>query len=110
MSYYNMNASAYRLPPPGTPGWELAPVPGWGMNPERSGPRMIATNGLGKVILGSNLPQYAPVSVGQSTNYEGDKYYTMTAGHVAMAGAGGLVAGVVFSWIWWSGKKKKSGG
>lgn len=40
-SYYNMPIDFYRPPPAGTPGWQEAPVPGWGINPLRAGPRRV---------------------------------------------------------------------
>lgn len=47
MSYYNLIPADYQPPHPGTPGGQLAPVPGWGMNPLRAGPKWLAANGLG---------------------------------------------------------------
>lgn len=76
MSYYGMSDSMYRSPPPATPGWQLAPVPGWGANPDRSGPPIIATAG------------------------PGDSLYNMTEGHVAMAGAAGLVVGWILTYAY----------
>jgi len=35
----------------GAPGWMSAPFPGWGENPNLAGQRMLATDGLGNVIL-----------------------------------------------------------
>lgn len=51
MSYYNITNDYYQPPSPGTPGWQLAPVPGWGMNPARSGPAWIAANGVGATLI-----------------------------------------------------------
>ena len=84
MSYYGMTDSMYRPPPAGTPGWQLAPVPGWGMNPERAGPPIIATNGTG------------------------DQYRTMTDGHVAMAAAGGMFVGWWLAYVYFRTNKKRA--
>lgn len=40
-SYYMMDRAMYQPPPPATPGWQQAPVPGWGMNPFRAGPPRV---------------------------------------------------------------------
>jgi hypothetical protein len=45
-SYYNVTPAMYRPPPPGTPGWQRAPVPGWGVNPWRAGPPRV---GVGEI-------------------------------------------------------------
>jgi hypothetical protein len=71
MSYYKMKPDMWKGPPPATPGWQLAPVPGWGANPERAGLPIIAANGLGADATGSPL----------------------TEGHLAMAAAGGMFVG-----------------
>jgi hypothetical protein len=71
MSYYKMSSSMYRGAPPATPGWQLAPVPGWGMNPERAGLPILAASGLGEDAAPSPLNE----------------------GHVALAAAGGLFVG-----------------
>lgn len=49
MSYYELPDNAWQVLPAGTPGWQFAPVPGWGMNPFRAGPPMLATEGLGRL-------------------------------------------------------------
>jgi len=46
-SYYRVTPSMYANLPAATPGWEDAPVPGWGTNPLRAGPERIAVGGCG---------------------------------------------------------------
>jgi hypothetical protein len=52
--------------------------------------------GLGRSVWLNDavLPRYAPVGA------EGDQYRTMTTGHVALAGAGGLLLGLFMMWAW----------
>lgn len=79
MSYYNTPESQYYvLPQEGTPGWQFAPVPGWGKNPLRAGPPRV---GVGD----------SPDGLGA----EGDQYVEATMGHVALAGAGGMIVGAI---------------
>jgi hypothetical protein len=40
-SYYAVPPDMYQPPPPATPGWQQAPVPGWGTNPMRAGPKRV---------------------------------------------------------------------
>lgn len=88
-SYYGMTNEMYQTLPAGTPGWELAPVPGWGMNPERSGPPVLAMNG-------SVLPRYTPVdALGE------DSEESANQGYIAIAAASGLVLGMFFAWVYW---------
>ena len=102
MSYYKMADDMYRSPPPATPGWQLAPVPGWGANPLRSGPPIIATNGLGSSCgCGPSCGCKAC-----SLSGEGDKYRTMTEGHVAMSAAGGIAVGWFLSYVYFMTKKR----
>jgi hypothetical protein len=52
MSYAQVTPEYYRMLQPdsawhaGSPGWSRAPVPGWGMNPNRVGPPRLAVNGV----------------------------------------------------------------
>jgi len=81
MSYYDTPESQYYvMPPAGTPGWQFAPVPGWGINPLRAGPARV---GVGC------LPCAAALGA------EGDKYIETTWGHCALAGAAGMVVGAI---------------
>jgi hypothetical protein len=72
MSYYKMTSDMWRGVPAGTPGWQLAPVPGWGVNPDRSGPPILAASGLGE---GPMVPT------------------VLNEGHLALAAAGGILVG-----------------
>jgi len=62
-SYYAVTPDMYQPPPAGTPGWQMAPVPGWGINPWRAGPARVGmgllgenngtgTGGIGIVVAG----------------------------------------------------------
>jgi hypothetical protein len=69
MSYVTYPDSQYpkTLGPYGTPGWQFAPVPGWGKNMDYSAaPDMVGVGGLGmyhnKTQNDLVLPQYAPTS------------------------------------------------
>lgn len=48
MSYENLSNDAYRFRDPWQAAWQLAPVPGWGINPLVAGPARIAMNGCGQ--------------------------------------------------------------
>lgn len=98
-SYFQTPPKTYQPPPPALPGWELAPVPGWGMNPERSGPPILAMNG-------STWPKYTPVGRGV-----GDSESDANQGYVAIAAASGLFLGMFLAWMYWynmSPKKARS--
>jgi hypothetical protein len=41
MSYYQMTQDMYGAPPAATVGWQFGPVPGWGTNPLRAGPKRV---------------------------------------------------------------------
>ncbi len=52
-SYYEVTPRMYQSPAAATPGWEQAPVPGWGTNPMRAGPPRVgvgcaACRGMGQ--------------------------------------------------------------
>jgi hypothetical protein len=55
-SYYEMTDDMYRTQPAGTPGWQMAPVPGWGINPLRAGPQRVGVGCASCQVqgLGSN--------------------------------------------------------
>lgn len=114
MSYYMMPSNGlspgyYQQLPPGTPGWQDAPVPGWGMNPLRAGPPRVgvgATPGCGSCGAYSDdvplnsfvLPHYAPIgadAASEQTSY----------GVVALGIAGGIALGLAFAWLWFGSKK-----
>jgi hypothetical protein len=114
-SYYQVPQSFYRDIPAETPGWQNAPVPGWGINPLRSGPRRVGVGGcVGCIDEGfdepdNSLPQYAavggcgPCGCGGGCGMgaaEEDQYKETTWGHVALAAAGGIIAGMLFMYIY----------
>jgi hypothetical protein len=115
-SYYQVPQSFYRDIPAETPGWQNAPVPGWGINPLRAGPRRVGVGGcVGCIDEGfdepdNSLPEYAAVGgcgpcgcgggcsgIGEA---EEDQYKETTWGHVALAAAGGIIAGMLFMYIY----------
>lgn len=61
MSYDVVNPTYYQTFQPGTPfhpgapGWTQAPFPTWGDNPNLSGRRRLATDGLGRIVAISGL-------------------------------------------------------
>jgi len=54
VSYYDVADQDYHELPAGTPGWQDAPVPGWGANPFRAGPVRV---GVGQ----DEYDEYEPV-------------------------------------------------
>lgn len=103
MSYYKMTNSDYQPPQVATPGWQLAPVPGWGVNPLRAGPPVIATNGVGDVPIRSIVADWTPVTpVGAS-----DSEKQGQQGSVALGVAAGIFFGWTLAWIYWSNKKTR---
>ena len=79
----------YEQLPPALPGWQDAPVPGWGMNPYRAGPSRVGVGAL----LNSNdpvLPRYVQIGSVPQEAY----------GYIAAAGAGGIVVGLAMAWLW----------
>lgn len=96
-SYYEVSPSMYQTLPPGTPGWDLAPVPGWGANPLRSGPPVLAMNG-------SVLPRYTPVLDGLGEDSE----EAANQGYIALAAAGGLFLGMFLAWAFWFNQGSKA--
>lgn len=87
MSYYSMD---YSMTDPGTPGWQFAPVPGWGANPLAAGPRRVGV-GLGEEIR-------------TAADIEG-AYRQTSWGMVAAVGAGALLFGVFLGYV--AGKRAK---
>jgi hypothetical protein len=81
MSYYMMD---YSMTNPGTPGWQFAPVPGWGANPLAAGPRRV---GVGQ-------------DNGTRTAADIEGRYAQTSwGMVAAVGAGALLFGVFLGYV-----------
>lgn len=93
----------YQQLPAGTTGWQNAPVPGWGINPFRAGPRRI---GVGESPIFARahavpwndavLPRYTPVAAVD---------VPMNGGTVALAAAAGIMLGMGFAWGWFTRKK-----
>lgn len=104
MSYYGVTMDMYRVPNAGTPGWNLSPVPGWGINPLRAGPPRIGVGG-GVPYNDAVLPQY--VQIGQDEGYEGDKYRQYTVGEIAFGVVSGMALGGLFVYLW--SVKRKNG-
>jgi hypothetical protein len=93
MSYYAMDRAMYQNTPAGTPGWQQGPVPGWGINPYRAGPARVGVGCASCAVSGFGA--------------EPDSYYTMTSGHVMLAGVGGFLLGMLTLYIWDQAKAKK---
>lgn len=93
----------YQQLPVGTPGWQQAPVPGWGMNPFRAGPSRVGVGATPGSVRWNDavLPRYTPVGAA-----EGSTYTDLTWGHVAGGAAGGIVLGLAFGYVWFGRKKK----
>lgn len=105
MSYYQLpkqglSPGYYQQLPPGTPLWQEAPVPGWGINPLRAGPQRVGVGVYSdNVPLNSAvLPQYVPIGVSAATEQT-------TYGAVALGVAGGIILGLAFGWLWFGNKK-----
>lgn len=99
MSYWNVPDADYHELPVATPGWQDAPVPGWGINPFRAGPRRV---GLGGGIPGEDdfLPHYAALGLDPETEYRETSW-----GVVAGATAGGIMLGILFGYARWGTRK-----
>ncbi len=118
-SFFDVPMSDYHEIPSGTPGWQFAPVPGWGKNPYRAGPPRVGVGAAfspGIVPVNQNvLPRYAPLSggcgcgspVGRTLGQTATDAYKETSwGHVMFAAAGGIALGVLFGRSWWKGAKR----
>jgi hypothetical protein len=132
-SYWNVPDSDYQELPVGTPGWQDAPVPGWGINPLRAGPMRVGI-GLGGGIWDEDgpLPRYTPIgSLGdhfsedaETLHYGGSipwqdavlpnyfplgadpeaAYHETSYGVVAGGMAIGIGLGILFGYAWWGQK------
>jgi hypothetical protein len=100
MAYWMVPDSDYHELHVATPGWQNAPVPGWGINPLRAGPRRVGVSGG---IPGEDnfLPYYTPIGADPGAAYNETSY-----GVVALAGAGGIMLGLLFGYAWWELRKK----
>lgn len=102
-TYFEMTPSMYQPPPAANPGWAIAPVPGWGTNPLRAGPPVLATNGYGDPIeVSSVLPQWTPI------RSLGDAESEANQGYIALAAAGGIFLGWILCWAYHYSKQKKA--
>lgn len=93
MSYYMMN---YQMTDPGTPGWQFAPYPSWGMNPAAAGPPRI---GVGCTTCPGGVGQERVAPDVESS------YRTTSWGMVAAVGAGALLVGVFLGYV--AGQRSK---
>ena len=108
-SYFEMTPLMYQPPPAANPGWAIAPVPGWGTNPERSGPPVLATNGP-LITESSILPDWSPVrscTACNSARGVGDVESEANQGYIALAAAGGIFFGWFLCWAYNYHKAKK---
>jgi len=96
----------YQPPAAGTPGWELAPVPGWGMNPLRSGPSRLALAGETRIPSQWNIADWTPIVDGVGASSEEDA----NQGYIALAAAGGIFFGWFLAWAYFYNKGKKKSG
>lgn len=133
-SYWNVPDSDYHELPVGTPGWQDAPVPGWGINPLRAGPMRVGIGALEGGIWDEDgpLPRYTPIGLGSDHFAEGAEdlhyggsipvqdavlpnYYPLGAdpeaayhetswGVVAGGTAIGIGFGILFGWAWFGQK------
>jgi hypothetical protein len=101
MSFWNVPDADYHELAVATPGWQNAPVPGWGINPLRAGPMRVGI-GLGQSIPGEDdfLPHWAALGADPEATYKETSW-----GVVAGAAALGIGLGLLFGYAWW-GKKK----
>ena len=104
MSYYNLPDNAYQSIQASTPGWQTAPVPGWGVNPLLAGPKRLAANGVGDVPIRSIISDWTlrNRAVGADSSEKAGN-----EGMIALAAAGGIFLGWALAWVYWSNKKKK---
>lgn len=102
MSFWNVPDSDYVELAVATPGWQNAPVPGWGINPLRAGPMRVGIGGLGQSIPGEDdfLPHWAALGADPEAAYKETSW-----GVVAGAAALGIGLGLLFGYGWWGQKK-----
>jgi len=101
MSFWNVPDADYVELAVATPGWQNAPVPGWGINPLRAGPPRVGI-GLGQSIPGEDdfLPHWAALGADPEA-----AYHETSWGVVAGAAALGIGVGLLFGYGWWGQKK-----
>jgi hypothetical protein len=106
MSYWNVPPSDYFEAPAGTPGWQSAPVPGWGINPLRAGPERVGIGQFERASIPGEddfLPHWAPLGLGADPSAS---YRETSWGMVALSGSGGILLGVLFGYAWWAPRKR----
>jgi hypothetical protein len=101
MSFWNVPDADYHELAVATPGWQNAPVPGWGINPLRAGPMRVGI-GLGQSIPGEDdfLPHWSALGEDPEAAYKETSW-----GVVAGAAAAGIGLGLLFGYAWWGQKK-----
>jgi hypothetical protein len=119
MSFWNVPDADYHEIPVATPGWQNAPVPGWGINPMRAGPARVGVGYLDSCVRGVGglgglggggiweedafLPRYMPVGLGVDPE---SAYKETSWGVVALGGAIGIGLGMLFGYAWWGQGRK----
>jgi len=125
VSYYETPQSFYAHAQVSDPGWQTAPVPGWGINPLVAGPPRVGVGSYEPSVPGENdnLPQWAATTspfsgLGCCGNCggsmrglgaEGDQYKETSWGMVALAASGGIGLGLLFSWMYHATRKASAG-
>jgi len=117
MSFWNVPDADYHELAVATPGWQDGPVPGWGINPLRAGPRRVSIGGGGIPEQDAVLPRYFPI--GGDPSWGGDvdadlpwyfplgsdpeaAYHETSWGVVAGGVALGIGLGLLFGYAWWA--------
>jgi len=103
MSFWNVPDADYHELAVATPGWQEAPVPGWGINPLRAGPMRVGIGGGGIPEQDAVLPRYFPLGVDPEAAYH-ETSWGVVAGGVAI----GIGLGLLFGYAWWARPKGAS--
>lgn len=97
MSYYGTpERQYYVMPPEGTPGWQFAPVPGWGKNPDRAGPPRVGVGGCACGPVGEDEDEDVEIEVEEEPDW----------GPVVIGVGAGLLVGLVLGHA--AGKKSRA--
>lgn len=100
MSFWNVPDADYHELAVATPGWQNAPVPGWGINPLRAGPPRVGIGGGSIPGEDDFLPHYAALGADPEAAYKETSW-----GVVAGATAAGIMLGILFGYARWGQKK-----